>query len=351
VLSIAGTFIVGQTFSAVIPTKVNAAIPVIDRSEESFKTSKNWKGTSLNLLSPLGAISYLNENNAKEFPMGRWPDPILRVPSLPTSTNLMNTPTLQTVAEALRQTSISNKAVGLAAQQCGIQISLIYLDIPQKKFARNTNNNDRGMFLVNPRFISRSPESKMKVWEEECLVLPPDFHATVLRDAEVLVEAEDLSGNTFRMNLTGEEARAIQHESDHDRGILITDHVGKGEMRNENMWMIEKDGHFDRQQRAFDRYLGMPGDSILSKKTHIDDFGSNNVLSLDAISETKQKETGPKVVCDDDCKQRIKERRALSKQSRSTSSRQEVFELSKQRALLYNTTYKGSSCISGLPCY
>lgn len=82
----------------------------------------------------------------------------------------------------------------------------------------------------------------MKVWEEECLVLPPDFHATILRDAQVLVEAESFSGNTFHISLTGEEARAIQYESDHDRSILITDHDGRNEMRDIAMWIIEKMG-------------------------------------------------------------------------------------------------------------
>lgn len=80
----------------------------------------------------------------------------------------------------------------------------------------------------------------MKVWEEECLVLPPYFHATILRDAQVLVEAEYLSENTFCISLTGEEARTIQYESDHDRGILITDHDGRNEMRHIAMWIIEK---------------------------------------------------------------------------------------------------------------
>ena len=59
-------------------------------------------------------------------------------------------------------------------------------------------------------------------------------------------------------------------------------------------------------------------------------------------------------VCDEACladrKRRIEERRAMMRQSRSPTSRQEVFELSRQRALLYNTTYQGTSCPPGIPC-
>ena len=58
--------------------------------------------------------------------------------------------------------------------------------------------------------------------------------------------------------------------------------------------------------------------------------------------------------CDEECKdrrrKRIEERRAMMRQSRSSTSRQEVFELSKQRAKLYGSEYKGTNCIEGAPC-
>ena len=54
--------------------------------------------------------------------------------------------------------------------------------------------------------------------------------------------------------------------------------------------------------------------------------------------------------CDEACKQRIADRRALFEQSRTTSDRQTIINLSKQRAKLYNTTFQGVECIPGLPC-
>ena len=58
--------------------------------------------------------------------------------------------------------------------------------------------------------------------------------------------------------------------------------------------------------------------------------------------------------CDEACREKrlqiIRERRAMMQQSRSTSSRQEVFDLSRQRATLYNTTYQGAACPPGIPC-
>jgi hypothetical protein len=47
---------------------------------------------------------------------------------------------------------------------------------------------------------------------------------------------------------------------------------------------------------------------------------------------------------------RMQERRQLMQVSRSTNSRQSYLELSKQRAAMYNTTYRGVSCPPNIPC-
>lgn len=56
------------------------------------------------------------------------------------------------------------------------------------------------------------------------------------------------------------------------------------------------------------------------------------------------------VACDEACKQRIADRRALFEQSRTNRNRQDLLDLSRQRAALYNTTFQGGSCIPGIPC-
>ena len=87
-------------------------------------------------------------------------------------------------------------------------------------------------------------------------MLPPDFRATVLRDAWIDVEYQDISGNTHWKRLKGEAARAMQHESDHDRGILITDHVDLSDLENDLMREIERPGHEQRMEAAYTRYYG-----------------------------------------------------------------------------------------------
>jgi hypothetical protein len=55
--------------------------------------------------------------------------------------------------------------------------------------------------------------------------------------------------------------------------------------------------------------------------------------------------------CDEACQRTIQQRRAMLQQSRSTTSRAQVFELSRQRAALYNTTSQAASCPQGIPCW
>ena len=56
--------------------------------------------------------------------------------------------------------------------------------------------------------------------------------------------------------------------------------------------------------------------------------------------------------CDAACRQRIADRRALFEQSRTTSDRQKILDLSRQRAAMYNTTFRGADCnaFPGIPC-
>ena len=146
----------------------------------------------------------------------------------------------------------------MAAQQCGVNARIIYLQ-PPKHAQRGNSLDENDVFLINPHIVGRSPEMEMRVWREECLVLPPSFRATVLRDAWIEVDSWDPRTSTVeRRRLTGEQARAFQHEYDHDRGILITDHVDLQELETETMQTLERPGHESRMQVAYTRHLDEP---------------------------------------------------------------------------------------------
>uniref|UniRef100_A0A7S0ARZ5 Secreted protein n=1 Tax=Minutocellus polymorphus TaxID=265543 RepID=A0A7S0ARZ5_9STRA len=82
--------------------------------------------------------------------------------------------------------------------------------------------------------------------------------------------------------------------------------------------------------------------------------GSAATKPTTSITTISDVESSSAIDCDEGCKEqrrrKIEERRAMMRQSRSTSSRQEIFELSRQRARLYGTEYQGSNCIDGVPC-
>mmetsp|Transcript_33320 Transcript_33320/g.50264 ORF Transcript_33320/g.50264 Transcript_33320/m.50264 type:complete len:284 (+) Transcript_33320:151-1002(+) len=209
-------------------------------SLQDFAYSSDWVGTGL---------PFLSLNFAAELPhfdMGRWPDPILRRAARPVEDQWFGTQTLETVTKLLRKVAQENEAVGLAAQQCGIDARIVYLELPP-------NRRQQYVTMINPIITERSPETEMRVWTEYCLVLPPSFRATVLRDAWVVVQYLDVTGTPHQMRFTGETARAVQHELDHDRGILTLDHVGMEDLENDVMRRIESKGHDERQELAFQR--------------------------------------------------------------------------------------------------
>ena len=354
--------------------------------EYTNKLLPNWQGTSLSRLSLSDAYKLLTKPSSKQsFNMGRWPDLTLRTPSsnIPLSIfqNEKQLEELYLVATALRNTAREEGAVGLAAQQCGIDASLIFID--------NVNNKE-GIFLVNPRIIQRSPESEMLVWTEECLVLPPQFRATLLRDAKVTIEYESLELEscgviTKQITLNGELARCCQHEMDHDRGVLITDHVPLDELLaiDGNNFMAEiedSDGkHSKRMEASYSRYVSesslLPSNQRMVALATEDRFGFHNrvhrmddnmqpwfIEPVNAMEEGERDDTpvslSPKettivpnssstisLECDDKCleerKRIIQERRQMMQQSRSNTRRADVLELSRQRASMYKADFKG----------
>ena len=201
----------------------------------NYQYSDTWTGTALPLLD-LSRASQLSK-----WDMARWPDPILRRPASPVDPSYFGSDTLRRATELLRDKCRNARAVGLAAQQCGIDSRIVYLE-PR-------------MAMINPRIVGRSDERDMRVWREHCLVLPPTFVATVLRDAWIDIEYYDWKGTVHNARLRGELARAAQHELDHDRGILVLDHVDMDEMENAEMRDIERRGHDVRMALAYSRTI------------------------------------------------------------------------------------------------
>ena len=92
----------------------SSLIDVNSLTLQNYVYNHNWVGTSLSLLSLEQAASSTFQS---DFPMGRWPDPILRKSASKIDQEMMRGALLTSVANKLRRTARVSRAVGLAAQQ------------------------------------------------------------------------------------------------------------------------------------------------------------------------------------------------------------------------------------------
>jgi peptide deformylase len=239
--SATASFAASSTMGLLLLNSEQSAASNAGNGQLNFRYSNDWTGTSLPL------ITLQDAAKMDAWNMARWPDPVLRRPADAVDPSYFDTVTLQSACRLLQTTARRERAVGLAAQQCGINARIVFLagDV--------SGITSTPLILINPRIVQRSPELEMKVWNEHCLVLPPTFAATVLRDAWVDVRYRTVHGDRKQVHLSGEAARCAQHELDHDRGILLTDHVTLEDLQNDTMRRMEQKGHEERMTMAFAR--------------------------------------------------------------------------------------------------
>jgi peptide deformylase len=127
---------------------------------------------------------------------------------------------LQRLAEAMFEVMEREEGVGLAAPQIGTLTRMMVWRHPE-------NESERYIY-VNPRVLGQSETCCTE--SEGCLSVP-GATMEVTRAEEVDVEAQDLTGTTFQVHLTGLLARIVQHEIDHLDGRLILDRTTPEERR------------------------------------------------------------------------------------------------------------------------
>ena len=114
----------------------------------------------------------------------------------------------------LFETMYAARGVGLAANQVGVAQRVAVVD--------TGGDNPEPLVLVNPTIVERGPATETA--EEGCLSIPEIF-GDVERAVSITVAATDKTGTPFRLETSGYQARAIQHEIDHLDGVLFLDHL------------------------------------------------------------------------------------------------------------------------------
>lgn len=109
--------------------------------------------------------------------------------------------------------------MGLAAPQLGINKNffVVCYEVSDGKF--------EDYVLINPKVISYSEELIYASEGEGCLSVNREVEGIVPRHARITVEGYDLDGNLYKYRVREDLAIAFQHELDHLKGILFTDHI------------------------------------------------------------------------------------------------------------------------------
>jgi peptide deformylase len=123
---------------------------------------------------------------------------------------------LRAMVEQMFDLMYAARGIGLAANQVALPYRLFVINP-----SGDREEKDQEMVFINPQ-ISRRNGSEED--EEGCLSLP-EIYGPVTRATRIVVDAFDLSGRQFEVELEDLSARVVQHEYDHVEGVLFTDRV------------------------------------------------------------------------------------------------------------------------------
>ncbi|KKP37808.1 MAG: peptide deformylase, peptide deformylase [Candidatus Peregrinibacteria bacterium GW2011_GWF2_33_10] len=112
------------------------------------------------------------------------------------------------------QDTLHLDGVGLAAPQVGQNLRVILIIINAAKVNQNM------LTMINPEILFFSED--LEIMEEGCLSLPKIFK-NVARSKSITVKYQDLNLHEHVLQLSGFNARIVQHEVDHIDGILFID--------------------------------------------------------------------------------------------------------------------------------
>lgn len=157
------------------------------------------------------------------LPIVKYGDKVLREKAVPVP---QVTPELLRLAQDMVTTMHKAKGVGLAAEQVGHTESLCVIDVPLEceddDDTREFNARvEMPLVMFNPSILSLEGEQEGR---EGCLSFP-NMGAPLKRAAEATVQYMDVNGMPQIATVRGFLARAVQHETDHLKGILYVDRL------------------------------------------------------------------------------------------------------------------------------
>lgn len=157
------------------------------------------------------------------YPIKNYGSAILREPAQKIE---MITAEHRTIAEKMIETMRDAEGVGLAAEQVGLNIALFVLEIPvsvdSDEAGERLYDLEMPVVMINPEITGDN--GYVITSEEGCLSFP-GISARVERREEVTVQYQNLKGEKCEVLAKGLLSRAVQHELDHLKGVLLVDRM------------------------------------------------------------------------------------------------------------------------------
>ncbi len=141
-----------------------------------------------------------------------WPNPVLKQKAKPVQ--VVND-TIRTLVKDMFDSMYEADGVGLAAPQVGELVNVIVLDTTPRQ------PESKAVAMINPEILSLEGKTTYK---EGCLSIPGEAE-DVERASVVTVRYLDEQGQEQTLRAEGLLSIAIQHETDHLKGLMFVDHV------------------------------------------------------------------------------------------------------------------------------
>lgn len=151
-------------------------------------------------------------------------------------------PEIQKLIKDIKETSKNGEyGVGMSAVQVGVPVALSVIAI--KPTPNRPNLKPFGKVCINTKIIETFGD-KIPMWEGCCSVLDEKnepLYAMVPRYKKIKIQYDDEQGNRHEEIVSDFVAHVIQHETDHNNGIMFTDYI------DENSLIKNQDYHFISQ--------------------------------------------------------------------------------------------------------
>ena len=141
-----------------------------------------------------------------------YPNDILVKPCTPVEDDDSTTECLSALLDAYQD--LGDGCLGLAANQVGFSMRIVILRVDGKH-----------QFLINPQILSHGTK---RITDREYCYSLPEISRLVDAWNEIKVEYIDQYWKQQKMELSGLDARTLQHELQHLDGKTILDHGPKG---------------------------------------------------------------------------------------------------------------------------